>query len=102
MSDDRIVAVQKSYPVFESFSIYVVSSCSGLDIISNVSHADQGWWIVEVQIVEQPEVDKAEHGGVEFNEDGHEAHVDVLGLVVSEAMRHDPGHDLAHDLGLKV
>lgn len=32
----------------------------------------------------QPEVDEAEHSGVEFHEDGHQLDVDALGWIVGE------------------
>ena len=67
-----------------------------------MGHAHQGRRIVKVEVVEESEVDEAEHGGVELDEDRHQLHVHALRLVVGEAVRHDPRDDLSHDLGLIV
>ena len=39
---------------------------------------------MQVEVVVQPEVDEAEHGGVKLHKDGHELEVDALGRVVGE------------------
>ena len=38
--------------------------------------------VLQVEVVIQPEVDEAEHGGVELHKDGHELEVHALGRVV--------------------
>ena len=58
--------------------------------------------VLQVEVVVQPEVDEAEHGGVELDEDGHEAEVHALGRVVGELVWHHPRDGLPHDLGLVV
>ena len=37
---------------------------------------------MQVEVVVQPEVDEAEHGGVKLHKDGHELEVHALGRVV--------------------
>ena len=44
----------------------------------------EGRRVLQVEVVVQPEVDEAEHGRVELDEDGHEAQVHALGRVVGE------------------
>ena len=39
---------------------------------------------MQVEVVVQPEVDEAEHGGVEFHKDGHQLDVDTLGWIIGE------------------
>jgi len=65
-----------------------------------LKHWHQGWRVVKVQVVEEAEVDEAEHGRVELDKDGHQLEVDALRLVVSEAVRNNPGHRLTHNLSL--
>ena len=39
---------------------------------------------MQVEVVVQPEVNEAEHGGVEFHEDGHQLDVNALRRIVGE------------------
>ena len=40
--------------------------------------------VLQVEVVVQPEVNEAEHGGVEFHEDGHQLDVNALRRIVGE------------------
>ena len=64
--------------------------------------SDQGGRVVQVEVVEQPKVDEAEHGRVELDKDGHQLEVNALRPVIGKAVRHHPGDCLAHYLGLEV
>ena len=39
---------------------------------------------MQVEVVVQPEVNEAEHSGVELHEDGHQLDVNALGWIVGE------------------
>ena len=55
---------------------------------------------MQVEGVEKSEVDEAENGGVELDEDGHQAHIHARRLGETEAVRDDPSHSLTFDFSL--
>jgi len=57
---------------------------------------------VQVEGVEESEVDKAEDGGVELDEDRHQAHVHTSRLGETKTMRDDPSHSLTFDFSLEI
>ena len=55
---------------------------------------------MQVEGVEKSEVDEAEDGGVELDEDRHQAHVHTSRLGETKTMRDDPSHSLTFDFSL--